>query len=149
MHIPTDDRSYAIKFMITSQKIVKQCTLIQVRRRQARDLERLHPMSLQQIKAKLLAVGLLAVSASGTLALFGSVPAIAKITFTPPFSIDKIQAFLIQQADFSTEPDAIRQTFTDKIHPQLTANPRSTANSGSTDDSQSVASRKLIVNGDR
>ena len=68
-------------------------------------------MSLQQIKAKLLAVSILAVSASGTFALFSSVPVVAKIATQPPFSIDKIQDFLIQQADFSAEPDAVRQSF--------------------------------------
>jgi hypothetical protein len=77
-------------------------------------------MSLRQIKAKLLAVGLLAVSASGTLALFGCVPVIAKIAFTPPFAIDKIEAFLIQQANFSTEPDAVKQSFDATTHTQLT-----------------------------
>lgn len=71
-------------------------------------------MSLQQIKAKLLAVGILAVSASGTFALFGSVPVVAKIAANPPFSIDKIEAFLIQQADFSAEPEAVKQSFTAK-----------------------------------
>jgi hypothetical protein len=55
-------------------------------------------MSLQQFKAKLLAVSLFTVSACGTFAIFGSVPVVAKIASDPPFSIDKIEAFLLQQA---------------------------------------------------
>ncbi|HEY9644026.1 MAG TPA: hypothetical protein V6C57_26275 [Coleofasciculaceae cyanobacterium] len=58
-------------------------------------------MSLQQFKAKLLAVSLFTVSACGTFAIFGSVPVIAKIASAPPFSIDKIEAFLRQQTNLS------------------------------------------------
>jgi hypothetical protein len=56
-------------------------------------------MSLQQFKAKLLSVGLFTVSACGTFALFGCVPVIARIASNPPFSIDQIEAFLLQQTD--------------------------------------------------
>jgi hypothetical protein len=56
-------------------------------------------MSPQQIKARILAVSLMTVSTCGTLALFGSVPVLAKIGSQAPFSIGDIEAFLFQQAD--------------------------------------------------
>ncbi|NJR65460.1 MAG: hypothetical protein HC772_09315 [Leptolyngbyaceae cyanobacterium CRU_2_3] len=64
-------------------------------------------MSLQQLKAKLLAVSLFTVSACGTFALFGAVPVIAKIASDPPFSLSKIEAFLLQQSDTSSAPTEV------------------------------------------
>lgn len=51
-------------------------------------------MSLQSIKAKLLAVGLFTLSACGTVALFGAVPVIARILSddVPP-ALPQFQAF--------------------------------------------------------
>jgi hypothetical protein len=80
---------------------------VQVKRELAQIQGEIASMSLQQIKAKLLAIGLFTVSAGGTLALFGCVPVIARIATNPPFSMDKIEAFLIQQAAFSTETEDI------------------------------------------
>ena len=63
-------------------------------------------MNPQQIKARLLAVGLMTASACGTFALFGSVPVLAKIGDQAPFSIGKIEAFLFQQADLPVPASA-------------------------------------------
>jgi hypothetical protein len=58
-------------------------------------------MSLQSIKAKLLAVSLFAFSACGTVALFGCVPVIARILSTDhPSTPSQVQAFPQQSIGF-------------------------------------------------
>jgi hypothetical protein len=67
-----------------------------------------------QLKARLLAVSLMTASTCGTLALFGSVPVLAKIGSQAPFSIGKIEAFLFQQADLPV-PAAASPTALDDV----------------------------------
>lgn len=64
-------------------------------------------MSLQLIKAKLLAVSLFAVSACGTMALFGCVPVIARIlSADQPSTPSQVQAFPQQSIGFRPDESA-------------------------------------------
>jgi hypothetical protein len=86
-----------------NKNLIKAVNLTIVKHRY-KNLGDIASMSLQQFKAKLLAVSLFTVSACGTFAIFGSVPVVARIASAPPFSIGKIEAFLLQQAHLSPAP---------------------------------------------
>ena len=70
-------------------------------------------MSLQSIKAKLLAVGLFALSTGGTMALFGCVPVIARmLSPDQPSMPPQTQAFPQQSPEWKgslRSPDATEQ----------------------------------------